>query len=529
MIIDKINSVVIVGGGSSGWMSAATLIRFYPNLDITLIESENIPTIGVGESTQASITSWFNMLGIDHKDMMKNTDASYKLGIKFTDFYEKNDGGFFYPFGDGVFDNYHHEIDSSTIWNFKKLFYKNIKNSDYANCFYPQMSLINSNTILDTDEMDGFNIKHDVAFHFDALKMAEYLKNKFAKPRGVKHVLADVIDVSVGDAGIEKIKLSNGDEVSADLFVDCTGFKALLIGQHMGSEFIKFDDKLPVNRAWAIQLQYKDKDKEMLNYTDSTALSSGWVWAAPLWSRIGTGYVYSDKFISPEDALEEFKEHIRKTRGEGFISDDSIFRDIKFTSGMRKDSWVKNVVAIGLSAGFIEPLESNGLHTTYELLLKLVKSLNRGFVNQWDIDSYNYIAYSTINSFKEFVQSHYFLSKRNDSEFWKHMRSISPVDNFYDVSLEKTYLKNFAFDKMGPFGAFKNNTGTGWHCIAAGMGYSSTGLDSSALYSLKLGHSLEEIVKGFILQNSKDRSKWNSIAKESLSHEEYLKKFIYNV
>ena len=526
-MIDKINSIVIVGGGSAGWMAASTLIRFYPKIDITLVESENIPTIGVGESTQASITNWFNILGVDIVDMMRSTDASYKLGIKFTNFYEKNDGGFFYPFGRGVFDKYHNQLESVAIWNFKKLFYKNIKNSDYADCFYPQMQLINLNKITDSKELDKFNLRKDVAFHFDALKMAEYLKNKFAIPRGVKHVVSDVVEVLKSNIGVETLKLSNGNSLNADLFIDCTGFKALLIGKEMNSEFTSFENKLPVNKAWAVQIPYRDRNSEMVNYTDSTALSSGWVWAAPLWSRIGTGYVYSDKFISPEDALEEFKEHLREVRGAERITDDLKFRDISFKSGVRKNSWVKNVVAIGLSAGFIEPLESNGLHTTYELLLKLTKSINRGFVNQWDIDSYNYIAYQSINSFKEFVQLHYFLSKRNDSEFWNYVRSNSPLDNIHDVTLDKTYLKHFAFNKMNPFGTFA--TTDGWHCIAAGFGYSSVGHDSAEEYQLQIDEELNEIVNSFILENSKDRSRWNSIAKNSLSHEEYLEKFVYNV
>ena len=184
-------------------------------------------------------------------------------------------------------------------------------------------------------------------------------------------------------------------------------------------------------------------------------------------------------------------------------------------------------MAIGLSAGFIEPLESNGLHTTYDLLLKLTKSLNRGYINQWDIDSYNYIAYQTISSFKEFVQLHYFLSKRNDSQFWNYVRSTSPLDEIHDVTLDKTYFKNFAFSKMSPFGTF--TTKDGWHCISAGFGYSSVGHDSIEAYQINLDKELNKIVNTFISDNSKDRAVWRSVASESLGHEEYLKKFVYNV
>ena len=524
----NINKIVIVGGGSSGWITASTISKFYPEIDLTLIESDNIPTTGVGESTQASIASWMNMLEIDRNEMLKETDGSFKLGIKFKNFYKNNDEGFFYPFGKGTFENYACEVDPVTLWNFKKQIYKNIKSSDYCESFYSQMPFINLNKIPDRS-YDGFNLKSDVAFHFDAIKFAKYLKDKICIPSGTKHILGTIVSVNKSEIGIESIILNNGEIINSDLFIDCTGFNALLIGKELNEPYESFEDVLPVNKAWAVQIPYVDKESEMLNYTDSTALSSGWVWAAPLWSRIGTGYVYSDKFISPEDALEEFKEHLREVRGAERITDDLQFRDISFKSGMRSRAWVKNVVAVGLSAGFIEPLESNGLHTTYELALKLIKIINRGFVNQWDIDSFNYITKHTIIGFKEFVQSHYFLSSRTDTEFWKYMTSINPNGDIFEKRIDQTTLKSLVFDKTSPFGSFNTAPNTGWHCIAAGMEYTSVGKDSISLYKTFLDNDIESIVKHFISHNYKDRSEWKSYAENSMSHVEFLSKKIHNV
>jgi len=523
----NIKKIVIVGGGSSGWITASTIIKFYPNIDLTLIESKNVPIIGVGESTQASITSWMNMLGIDHKEMMKGTDGSYKLGIKFNDFYEKNDGGFFYPFGKGLFENYESKVDPVTLWNFKKNIYSNVKKTDYCDSFFSQMSSIYTNKIPD-QSLPGFNIKKDVAFHFDAIKFAEYLKKTICIPLGISHIVDDIVDINTNENGIESLSLKSGEKITADLFIDCTGFKAMLIGEALNEPYESFEDVLPVNRAWAVQIPYKNKKTEMLNYTDSTALSSGWVWAAPLWSRIGTGYVYSDKFISPEDALDEFKQYLKKVRGEDRDIDNLSFRDIKFKSGMRKKCWVKNVVAIGLSAGFIEPLESNGLHTTYELALKLIKVINRGFVNQWDKDSFNYISKHTIVGFKEFVQAHYFLSKRDDTPFWRHMTSLSPGGDVFDARIDQTSLKSLIFDKTSPFGSFSYVANSGWHCIAAGMEYSSVGKDSISLYSIHL-NDIENIVNNFISDNSKDRVEWKYNTEKYLNHVDYLERHIYNV
>ncbi len=523
----NIKKIVIVGGGSSGWITAATITKFFPDIHLSLLESDHINTIGVGESTQASITSWMNMLGIDHEEMLRETDGSYKLGIKFTNFYKKNDDGFFYPFGQGSFDKYYDEVDPTTIWNFKKHIYKNTNIQDYCNSFYPQMSCINENKIPRIG-LDNFDIKDSVAFHFDALKFAEYLKNKICIPNGVHHLIDTVDSIEVNENGIQLLKLKSGKEISADLFIDCTGFKALLIGEAMNEPYESFEDVLPVNRAWAVQIPYEDRKSEMLNYTDSTALSSGWVWAAPLWSRIGTGYVYSDKFITPENALEEFKQHLKKVRGEGRDIESLSFRDIKFKSGMRKRCWVKNVVSIGLSAGFIEPLESNGLHTTYELALKLIKVINRGFVNQWDIDSFNYMSRHTILGFKEFVQMHYFLSNRDDSDFWKYMTSTSPVGDVFEARIDQTSLKSLTFNKLNPFGTFSYDRNNGTHCIAAGMEYSSVSADSISLYAMHLEKPIVDIVNNFISENLKDRILWKNHSKNSLSHEEYLSR-IHNV
>jgi len=183
-----IKSIVIVGGGSSGWITASTIIKFNPDINLTLIESDNIPTIGVGESTQASITSWMNMLGIDHREMMRHTDGSYKLGIKFNNFYDNEDDGFFYPFGGGVFEDYSCEVDPVTLWNFKKNIYSNVKKSDYCESFFTQMSSIYSNKIPEKN-LTGFDLSKDVAFHFDAIKFAEYLKNCHAYRRDFKRTV----------------------------------------------------------------------------------------------------------------------------------------------------------------------------------------------------------------------------------------------------------------------------------------------------------------------------------------------------
>jgi flavin-dependent dehydrogenase len=422
VIIKNLKKIVIVGGGSAGWMSAAMLIKFFPDYDISVIESPDYPTVGVGESTLLGIRNYCAFLGIDEQDFMSKTDASYKMSIKFTNFYEKNSGGFHYPFGDPELDG---TVQGIEDWFYKKAVYPNLTNDTFARYYYPSAALYeNSKFSLNTSKKYGkFDPKKHTAFHFDATKFGLWLKEGYCLPRGVKLISDTVTNVKVSDIGIEQLELASGGVVTSDLFVDCTGWKSLLLGDSLKEEFISYSDMLPNNRAWATRIPYKDKDKELEPYTNCTALGNGWVWNIPIWSRLGTGYVYSDRFTSKEDALEEFKQHLMsanmicpRSREE---VDSYEYKDIPMRVGIHRKLFVKNVVAIGLSAGFIEPLESNGLFSVHVFLDRLVKTLASGSVNQFDRDVYNTACRGVFQNFAEFVAMHYAFSKRDDTAYWK--------------------------------------------------------------------------------------------------------------
>jgi tryptophan halogenase len=342
----EINNITIVGGGSAGYMTASTLLNQFPNKKITLIESPIVPILGVGESTIGGIKAWTKLLNIDDKQFLKETDGSYKLSIKFTDFYKKGES-FHYPFG---FPYSKENKASLNDWWFKKFIYPETNNSDYADSYYPQMALVNQNKCFYNENNEiPFDFIRDTAYHFDAVKFAHWLKNKYCIPRGLKHIEDNIISIEQDENGIKSLN----NKYTADLFIDCTGFKSLLLGECLKEPFESYSDMLPNNSAWATRIHYKDKEKELVGYTNCTAINNGWVWNIPLWSRAGTGYVYSDKYISDDDALKEFKEYLG--------TDELEFKKVKMRVGIHKRLWVKNVVAIGLSAGFIEPLESNGL------------------------------------------------------------------------------------------------------------------------------------------------------------------------
>jgi flavin-dependent dehydrogenase len=286
-------NIIIVGAGSAGWMTAATLVKAFPKKDITVIESPNIRNIGVGESTLGQINEWLAFLEIEDEDFMSFTKASYKLSIRFEDFYKKGDGGFHYPFGP-VFENI--SVGPKESWFFKKKFFPETTLSDYATSISTNMALVNNNVLFKNEDkkLPLFDFKRSVAYHFDASKFGEWLKEYYCKPKGVKHIIEEITSVQTNEEGIKTLN----NKYAADLFIDCTGFKSLLLGKTLKEPFCDYSHLLPNNKAWSTSVPYEDKEKELKPYTNCTAIENGWVWNIPSWDKIGTGYVYSDKYIS---------------------------------------------------------------------------------------------------------------------------------------------------------------------------------------------------------------------------------------
>ena len=521
----KTQNITIVGGGSAGWMTAATLIKRFPEKNITLIESSNTPTVGVGESTIGQINQWLSMLGVKDEEFMPYTDASYKLSIRFEDFYKKGDGGFHYPFGNAYYNEYY---QGRLTWTMKKVLQPETPYFDYAESMYPIMALVRNKTLITNHnhELPSFNIDKNVAYHFDATKFGIWLRDNFCLPKGVKHIVEDVVSVETDEYGVKSLN----NKYTADLFVDCTGFKSLLLGGALEEPFISYSDMLPNNKAWATRVPYSNKEEQLEPFTNCTAIENGWVWNIPSWERIGTGYVYSDKYVTDEQALQEFKNHL-DTKGHDYSNSE--FKNITMRVGRHKRVFVKNVVAIGLSAGFIEPLESNGLYSTHEFLFRLVRTLNRGnkqSISQFDRDSYDSACKSNFDQFAEFVASHYAMSHREDTEYWRDVNTRQYSKKLVD--LEAPFTPGFVSLVYGKFRDYEHSEG-GNDCISMGMRNLPMDLDTlhyteTIRDEKELKDSIEYHYRWSINKMEENKFKWNEIAKKQPKLIDCLKKIHNN-
>ncbi len=422
----KVDSVCVVGGGSAGWMTAAALVRMLPDLKVTLVESENYPVIGVGESTVSAINEYLRAIDVDELDWVAECGATYKTAIKFTNWTAEKDS-FQYPFGrpdtSGAFNGI------SDFFVMQKELSNEVKLNEYAEYYYPAIKWNQQNKMFPPGGEPG-EYEHDIdtAYHMDAIKFGQWLKNNICTPHdNFTYFIGDVhLDPNMLASGLIKSISTDTDEISADLFIDCTGFKALLLEGVMKEPFISMEDTLLNDRAIFCPLDYIHKETEMESVTNCTAIENGWCWNTPLWDRLGTGYVYSSKFCTQEQAENEFRAYLASDAmkiGDSNRATKAELRHIQIKHGKRENSWVKNVVGIGLSSGFIEPLESTGLLFTGDAIIELAEKISarNGLINKLDIDNWNWTNRTRFEAWREFVANHYALSSRRDTEYWRYV------------------------------------------------------------------------------------------------------------
>jgi flavin-dependent dehydrogenase len=521
--------IVIVGGGSSGWLVASGLIRYCPNYEISVIESANIPTIGVGESTTAYVKHFIkDCLKIDESHFLKETNGIYKMSVKFKNFSKNNMEGFHYPFGMPNVEIFKESYINA--WDLVKTLNKDVKHEDFVKILYPAFYLFSKNKIDKNlnNEFDNFDFNTDLGYHFDANRVGEYLKNNYCVPKGVKHIVGNVGDINFLNDEVNYLILESGEKVYGDLFIDCTGFKSILLGQRMKPKFIDASDKLLNNKAWATPTQYDDIYFQMQPYTTATALNNGWAWYTPIASRIGNGYAYSEKFINSENALGEFKDYLLNSENYNLTKEqieDLPFFEIAMKIGFYEKSMIKNVVGIGLSSGFLEPLEGTGLHFVIEQLYSLIKIIENGKPNQFLIDSFNLSTKDLYETWIDTLLFIYLSSRKDDSDYWKHINNLEVINldlknkkhiheiNDYAYRLHHWNRHNYENDLF-------NNVLRGSGLI---NNFNELDADIYSMYQKKKNIDIKNIYNKYSAVMNQNIEKWERNSRDSLHIYDFLK------
>lgn len=419
----RIEKIVIVGGGTAGWMAAAALSKMKASekarpgrpLEIVLVESEAIGTVGVGEATIPPFVDFNALLGIDEAEVLAAVGGTFKLGIQFANWGALGQS-YLHPFG-----QYGYEVDGVAfhqIWQMMR------EQGDKRpiQVFSPETMAAYFNKFAKTELMpqrdDLPNINY--AYHLDAGRYAQFLR-KFAEDRGVVRQEGRVSDVALdAESGhVASIALEDGTTIAGDFFVDCSGFRGLLIEQALETGYEDWTHYLPCDRAVALPC---DRPGPPLPYTKATAHTAGWQWQVPLQHRNGNGHVYCSQFMEADEALDILLANI-----EGEPTADP--NHLRFITGRRKKFWNGNVVALGLAAGFMEPLESTSIHLINTGITKLVALLSLDGVDPAQEDAFNRLTAKEYARIRDFLILHYKATSRDDSPFWNHCRTMAIPDS----------------------------------------------------------------------------------------------------
>jgi tryptophan halogenase len=415
-----VRKVTIVGGGTAGWATAAVLSQWLSKVQIRLVESDEIGIVGVGEATIPHIRNLLALAGIDPLKMMSESKATFKLGIQFVDWGAPGES-YIHGFG---------KIGRDMLWLHPHQLWlaarertpDKVKSFDHysINCV---ASLKNRFAFPDTRNPHSPLADMDYAYHFDASLLARFLRSE-SEARGVTRMEGRIVEVvQHPESGfVEKVRLSDGREVEGDLFVDCSGMRALLIGDALGNGYDSYGQWLLCDRAQAVPCASVEP---LTPYTRSTAKRAGWQWRIPLQHRTGNGYVYASDLISDEEVAESL---LTSLDGEA-LSDP---RPVKFAPGRRLKAWDKNVIAIGLSSGFLEPLESTSIHLIQTGIHRLLAMFPGQGFSAADIDEYNLQARTEYEDVRDFIIAHYKVTRRTGDPFWDHVRTMDVPDSLND-------------------------------------------------------------------------------------------------
>lgn len=460
-------NILIVGGGTAGWLTALMVKRKMPNFNVSLVESEEIGILGAGEGTTPNFVSIMDWLGIPLTELVENTGCTIKTGIKFTNWTPDNDY-YYHNFGSElstISPNMRNSFDQTFNQNslyYSMTAYHRIKkyDSDYS-------SMINEKKMspfiyIEDRKMDNVIFNYNqlayFAVHFDAKKLANFLKQKGIE-RGINRIEGKVSSINTDNYNnISSIVLENLSEIKTDFVFDCSGFNRLIIGKHYKSNWNDLSNKLTTNAAIPFFLP-QEKQNNLPAYTESIAMKYGWIWKIPLQKRYGCGYVYNSRLVSYDDAKKELEDYL------GFSVESP--KSFSFIPGYYKTPWTKNCVAVGLSSGFLEPLEATSIWTSIYFLEILLSDISQLFDDSEKTrEYYNSRFCEWFDQTSDFIFLHY-MGKKNDTDFWKHYNTNIPS------SIKEVFSRwESSVPTFNEFGSITNDRGfslQNWFDVCYGL------------------------------------------------------------
>ena len=441
--------VVILGGGTAGWMAAACMAKVFGpgGLSITLIESEDIGTVGVGEATIPMINLFNTLLGVTEADLVRETEATFKLGIEFVDWKQIGES-YVHPFGD-----YGVAMEGINFYHFWLRLAAQEGAKDYG--LFNLETLAMRSGRCGPSRTDNPQIQLNKAYHFDARLYAAFLR-RYAEARGVVRIegKVDTVQQNAETGYVTGLGLDGDRRVEGDLFIDCSGFSAVLIGKTLGVDFHDWSHWLPCNRAVAVPCENAGPPTP---FTRATAREAGWQWRIPLQHRMGNGYVFCDAFLSEDEASSLL---LSRLDGKALAEP----RLLKFTTGHRELMWDKNVIGLGLASGFLEPLESTSIYLVQSALARLMEVFPRETINPRVRDKFNADMITEYERIRDFLIAHYKLTERDDTPFWTHCRTMDIPDTL------KTRLDIFENDGLLPDYPHDLFRDTSWFSVLVGQG-----------------------------------------------------------
>jgi hypothetical protein len=457
----KIKKIVIVGGGTAGWLTAHQFLnKSSPFLKVTVISAPDIPIIGVGESTTGLFRDLINLPNnrtfLDEKSFLKETESTFKLGIKHSDWHTL--GKHFYsPLGDEYSNKYlypHKDYDNFRIFHVAEQL-------DYSETFQSQLM---HHCRMHMGPSHNFDNAFNFAYHLDTYKVGQYLRERALRVKEqCAHIEEKVVDVKQNEKGfVTSVLTQTGQEIEGDFFIDCSGFKRILIGK-LCNKFISYADELLVNRALTFEIPYQ-KESFIRNYTHAWAQKNGWLWQIPTQTRLGCGYVYCDHDYNPAQAREEIEKKLAQKI--------KPIKDLKFTTGRMEKMWIKNVMSLGLASSFIEPLEATSIHATCFQTTHFIENYFKEempFECELLHQQYNYAITQMYDQIKDFIVFHY-ISPRKDTVFWQE---ASSPKRWSDALKHKLELWKIRMPRMVDYTfSHSNNYSLGntlWYQIGLGM------------------------------------------------------------